>query len=317
MSEPCGRNEERSQLNAADRAPYRLAWPATIREAWVQASSFLAENGVDDAAHHAELLLRHVLGMERVAYLVALTELMPEDAIHAFESAVTRRSTGEPTQYIIGDAYFYGLPFEVTSDVLIPRPETELLVEAILTEADRIWSQDEPLHVVDIGTGSGAIACTLAHERPHWHITAGDISPGALAVAKRNAGRLGVAERMSWKQGDLLAPFAGSELDILVSNPPYIPAGDIADLMREVRDYEPRTALDGGVDGLDPYRRLVTMLSELGKAPRMIGFEVGQGQAQDVAAMLAQAGYDEKLIIVPDLAGIERHVIGVRGLGEI
>lgn len=313
MSESCERNGERVQLNkAADNASYRLAWPATIREAWVQASSFLAENGVDDAAHHAELLLRHVLGMERATYLVALTEQLPEDAVAAFEEAVSRRSTGEPTQYIMGDAYFYGLSFEVTSDVLIPRPETELLVEAVLAEADRLWSQDAQLRVVDIGTGSGAIACTLAHERPHWSVSAGDISPAALAVAKRNAERLGVAERMLWHQGDLLAPFTGCEMDILVSNPPYIPADDIAGLMREVRDYEPRTALDGGADGLDPYRRLVGMLPKLRKAPRLIGFEVGQGQARDVAALLAHAGYDEKLLIVPDLAGIERHVIGIR-----
>lgn len=313
MSESCERNGERVQLNnAANNASYRLAWPVTIREAWVQASSFLAENGVDDAGHHAELLLRHVLGMERTAYLVALTEQLPEDAVAVFEEAISRRSTGEPTQYILGEAYFYGLSFEVTPDVLIPRPETELLVEAVLAEADRLWSLEAQLRVVDIGTGSGAIACTLAHERPHWRVSAGDISPAALAVAKSNAERLGVAERMVWHQGDLLNPFAGCEMDILVSNPPYIPADDIAGLMREVRDYEPHTALDGGADGLDPYRRLVGMLTTLGKAPRLIGFEVGQGQARDVAALLAHAGYNEKLIIVPDLAGIERHVIGIR-----
>ncbi|MCY9759500.1 peptide chain release factor N(5)-glutamine methyltransferase [Paenibacillus alvei] len=313
MSESCERNGERVQLNnAANNASYRLAWPATIREAWVQASSFLAENGVDDAGHHAELLLRHVLGMERTAYLVALTEQLPEDAVSVFEEAISRRSTGEPTQYIMGEAYFYGLSFEVTSDVLIPRPETELLVEAVLAEADRLWPLEAQLRVVDIGTGSGAIACALAHERPHWRVSAGDISPAALAVAKSNAERLGVAERMLWHQGDLLNPFAGCEMDILVSNPPYIPADDIAGLMREVRDYEPHTALDGGADGLDPYRRLVGMLTTLSKAPRLIGFEVGQGQARDVAALLAHAGYNEKLIIVPDLAGIERHVIGIR-----
>ena len=291
---------------------FHLVVPATIREAWVQASSFLVASGVDDAAHHAELLLRHELEMERAAYLVALPDALPEAVIGRFEEAISRRAAGEPTQYIIGWQHFYGLPFEVTPDVLIPRPETELLVEAVIAEAARLWPEEAPLEVADVGTGSGAIACTLAHLRPAWRVTAGDISPAALRVAERNAERLGVASRLSWLQGDLLAPFAGRGLDILVSNPPYIPAGDLAGLMREVRDYEPRTALDGGADGLDPYRRLVAMLPLLGAAPRLIGFEVGQGQAHDVAALLKSAGYGSKLVIVPDLAGIERHVIGVR-----
>lgn len=313
MSKPSGQKREHAQpRHVEDRAPYRLAWPVTIREAWVQASSFLAANGVDDASLHAEILLRHVLNIERAAYLVALTEPMEEDAVTFYEETVTRRAMGEPTQYIVGSTYFYGLPFKVTADVLIPRPETELLVEAVLAEAERLWSIDERLQVADIGTGSGAIACTLAHERPQWCISAGDISPGALAVAQHNAERLGVTNRMSWQQGDLLAPFVGRELDILVSNPPYIPANDIAGLMREVRDYEPRTALDGGADGLNSYRRLIAMLPQLGRVPRLIGFEVGQGQAGDVTALLKDAGYAEKLLIVPDLAGIERHVIGVK-----
>ncbi|UHA75646.1 peptide chain release factor N(5)-glutamine methyltransferase [Paenibacillus sp. 481] len=291
-----------------------LALPLTIREAWVQASSFLSANGVDDAAHHAELLLRHVLRMERTEYLVRLMDEFPEanEAGALYEEAIARRALGEPTQYIIGEQYFYGLPFAVTSDVLIPRPETELLVEALLEEAGCLWQDDATLAVADIGTGSGAIACTLAHERPAWRVTAADISPAALVVARRNAKSLGVAERMLWQQGDLLEPFAGKRLDILVSNPPYIPAEDIAGLMREVRDHEPRSALDGGPDGLDPYRRLVAMLSLLAEQPRLIGFEVGQGQARDVAAMLEAAGYNARLRIVEDLAGIERHVIGVR-----
>ncbi|CAH8719717.1 peptide chain release factor N(5)-glutamine methyltransferase [Paenibacillus thiaminolyticus] len=294
------------------RGSFRLAWPLTIREAWVQASSFLAAGGVEDAPHHAELLLRHVLGWERAAYLVRLPDPMPEAACRPYEAAMERRAGGEPTQYIIGEQHFYGLPFAVSPDVLIPRPETELLVEAIMAEADRLWPAGTALRAADIGTGSGAIACTLAHLRPSWQVTATDISPAALRMAQSNAGQLGVAARLSWREGDLLAPLAGSGLDVLVSNPPYIPAAEIGGLMREVRDYEPRTALDGGADGLDPYRRIVAMLPLLDSPPRLIGFEVGQGQARDVAALLEAAGYGERLVIVPDLAGIERHVIGVR-----
>ncbi|WP_254352272.1 peptide chain release factor N(5)-glutamine methyltransferase [Paenibacillus dendritiformis] len=293
---------------------FRLAWPLTIREAWVQASSFLAAGGVEDAPHHAELLLRHVLGWERAPYLVRLPDPMPETACRPYEAAIERRAGGEPTQYIIGEQHFYGLPFAVSPDVLIPRPETELLVEAIVAEADRLWPAGTALRAADIGTGSGAIACTLAHLRPSWQVTATDISPAALRMAQSNAEQLGGADRLSWREGDLLAPLAGCGLDVLVSNPPYIPAGDIGGLMREVRDYEPRTALDGGADGLDPYRRIVAMLPLLNCPPRLIGFEVGQGQACDVAALLEAAGYGERLVIVPDLAGIERHVIGVHAM---
>ncbi|MEC0105122.1 N5-glutamine methyltransferase family protein, partial [Paenibacillus thiaminolyticus] len=135
------------------RGSFRLAWPLTIREAWVQASSFLAAGGVEDAPHHAELLLRHVLGWERAAYLVRLPDPMPEAACRPYEAAMERRAGGEPTQYIIGEQHFYGLPFAVSPDVLIPRPETELLVEAIMAEADRLWPAGTALRAADIGTG--------------------------------------------------------------------------------------------------------------------------------------------------------------------
>ncbi|WP_211147069.1 peptide chain release factor N(5)-glutamine methyltransferase [Paenibacillus dokdonensis] len=295
----------------------------TIREAFIEASSFLTACGVTEPQRSAQLLLEHVLKLEGAAYYMALTEPFPAECREPWEQAVSRRGAGEPAQYITGEQEFYGIPFEVTPAVLIPRPETELLVEAVLTQAKRLWPQGampsgdanggdgalRPLECADIGTGSGAIAVTLALQAPRWHVRASDISQGALQVAARNAAANGA--QVAFLEGNLLEPFAGGWLDILVSNPPYIPAADIDGLQREVRDHEPRTALDGGTDGLGPYRLMMEQLPLLQAPPRLIGFELGQGQAQDVAELLRAAGHWDEIIIVPDLAGIERHVLGV------
>ncbi|OAB37755.1 protein-(glutamine-N5) methyltransferase, release factor-specific [Paenibacillus macquariensis subsp. defensor] len=303
----------------------------SIRGAFVEASSFLTQCGVMEPQRNAQLLLEHVLGLSSTAYYMALPEPFPEAAVAAWEDVVTRKAAGEPAQYIIGEQEFYGLLFTVTPSVLIPRPETELLVEAILQQAERLWpdrtvastngdvasasSTTEPLVVADIGTGSGAIAVTLASEAPYLRVYASDISPEALHVAERNAARHAAA--VTFREGNLLAPFADMALDIVVSNPPYIPADIIAGLQREVRDFEPRLALDGGEDGLWPYRIMIEQMDLLIAPPRIIGFELGMGQAMDVADMLRQAGHWNEIIIVPDLAGIDRHVIGVDSLFEL
>ncbi|WP_018754675.1 peptide chain release factor N(5)-glutamine methyltransferase [Paenibacillus terrigena] len=283
----------------------------TIREALLEASSFLAQHQVMEPSHNAELLLCHLLGLGRAEFFMRMTELFPVEHTAAWQMVLARKAAGEPAQYIIGEQEFYGLPFEVTPDVLIPRPETELLVEAIVKEGRRLWPDGEPT-VCDIGTGSGAIAVTLAVQCPMWQVNASDISGAALAVAQHNAARHGAAARIAWHSGDLLAPLAGMRLDILVSNPPYIPAETIAGLQPEVRDFEPRTALDGGTDGLDPYRRMLAQLPLLAAVPRVVGFELGQGQAREVAAWMEAAGHWDTVYIVSDYAGIERHVIAVR-----
>nr|WP_074648509.1 HemK/PrmC family methyltransferase [Paenibacillus jilunlii] len=324
----------------------------SIREAFAEASSFLDKSGCNEPQRSSQLLLEHVLGLSGAAYYMALADPFPPAARAAWEAGVTRRAAGEPVQYIIGEQEFYGRVFEVTPDVLIPRPETELLVEAVLKYGAELWPdglaaplggaareggcaasgaaqrRDEaggmaarrmngaadtraprPLTAVDIGAGSGAISVTLAAEAPAWRVCAGDISPGALAVAGRNAQRHGTA--VDLRLGDLLEPFAGMETDILVSNPPYIPGGDIAGLQREVRDHEPRTALDGGDDGLDPYRRMMEQLPLLPAPPRLVGFELGQGQAEQVAELLRAAGHWSEIVTIDDLAGIPRHVLGI------
>lgn len=291
------------------RENFSLPQGSSNREAFVKASSFLEECGVLEPQNNAKLLLSHVLGLEGAAYYMALPELFPAEKMTAFIDAVNRKGDGEPAQYIIGQQEFYGLPFRVTPAVLIPRPETELLVEAIMKHGDELWPGGAP-RAMDIGTGSGAIAVTLKTLRPGWDVAASDISPDALEVAALNAAANGAA--VTFREGDLLAPFAGERFDILVSNPPYIPADDIAGLQPEVRDHEPRTALDGGPDGLAPYRIMMAQLSMLAAPPALVGFELGQGQAQDVAELLREAGHWNQIEIVSDLAGIERHVIGVQ-----
>jgi release factor glutamine methyltransferase len=286
----------------------------TLWEAWKRASSFLTEQGVEDGGLHAELLLRHVLGWDRSTYLLRRQELCAPDLWEKLLPLLERRAAFEPTQYITREQEFYGLPFEVDRTVLIPRPETELLVERLLKDGEELWPGGSPL-VIDIGTGSGAIPVTTAVMRPNWRVGATDISQAALATAQRNAARNGVTERIGWLSGDLLEPVLREGLcpDAIISNPPYIPSGDIPGLQAEVREYEPAGALDGGEDGLDLYRRLTVQLQQLPVRPRWVGLEVGLGQADAVAQLLERAGRWSRIDIVKDLAGIDRHVIGIGG----
>ncbi|MBP1906936.1 release factor glutamine methyltransferase [Paenibacillus turicensis] len=310
---------------------YMLSDSLNIAEARNEASSFLERAGVSEAKSNVELLLRHVLGLSGAAYLAALRDPFPQDKAALWQEVIERKAKGEPAQYIIGEQEFYGLPFKVTPAVLIPRPETELLVEAVIEAGDEVWSRqrsstttssstlrevkldqfDTQLFpkVVDIGTGSGAIAAAVKHLRPQWQVEASDISPEALQVARENVATLGLD--VSFRQGDLLAPFTGEMVDIVISNPPYIPASDMEELQPEVRDYEPRGALDGGDDGLNPYRIMMEQLPLLAQPPKVIGFELGMGQAGEVAELLKETGLFREIRIIRDLADIERHVIGL------
>ncbi len=311
----------------ADEEWYEL--PMTLRQACVKAGVWLESNGVEDGRSHAERLLLHVLGMDRAALLLAWNDLLPRDKGEEWQALVRRRATGEPLQYVIGEEWFYGRPFAVTPAVLIPRPETELLVEGVLAAADRLWpAASGPLPassgsggaiaaaptVVDVGTGSGAIAVTLAAQRHGWRVSASDLSPDALEVARANAVRHEAADRVTFVQGDLLAPFVamGSRIDVLVSNPPYIPAADMDGLQREVRDHEPHLALVGGADGLDPYRRMLEQLPLLPAMPRIVAFELGIHQPRVVAELMRDAGAWDDIAIVTDYNGIERHIVAVR-----
>jgi len=220
---------------------------------------------------------------------------------------VERRYKGEPIQYITREQEFYGLPFHVTPDVLIPRTETEHLVEKIV-EIAPCFSRPR---IVDVGTGSGIIAITVAHEWTSAVITAIDISAAALELARRNADRTGVAERIRFLHGDLLAPVADERFDMVVSNPPYVPTGDRDSLSVEVREHEPALALFAGADGLDVIRRLIPAAFAVLEPGGFLLMEIGYGQSGPVAALLKEAGF-ERIDFVPDLQGIPRVACGYR-----
>jgi release factor glutamine methyltransferase len=288
----------------------------TIREALKRASSFLSARGFPNPELEAEVLLRFVLKWDRTRFILSLGELHPSVPWQEVEQLLTRRANGEPLQYITGEQEFYGEIFKVGPEVLIPRPETELLVEQVLKEGDLIWGEGTRLHILDLGTGSGAIPITLARERPAWDVWTLDLSAGALRLAKENAVALGVADRIHFLQGDMLQLHrhieAGELRDgyhILVSNPPYIPTGDISGLQVEVREHEPHMALDGGPDGLHFYRGIAAQLERILITGGFVALEVGWQQARIVSRMLEQANAKETRILA-DFQGIERIVLG-------
>ncbi|WP_236692666.1 peptide chain release factor N(5)-glutamine methyltransferase [Aneurinibacillus tyrosinisolvens] len=286
-----------------------------IREALQKASRFLQEKQIEDALFLAEYAIRYVLGWDRTRLFSNMSQELGDAEWEKVREVIERRAAGEPMQYITGEQEFYGLDFIVNPSVLIPRPETELLVEEILNQAKELWPASAPLLVADIGTGSGAIAVTLAvHGNNNWTYRAVDIAQESLNTAKRNAERHGVAEKIAFLQGDLLAPLLDGQrkVDILVSNPPYIPSHDVTELDTQVKDHEPLRALDGGEDGFDFYRRLVAGLPAVLKEKALVGWEVGIHQADTVCRWLEDTGLFERVNIVKDLAGIPRHVLAVR-----
>jgi release factor glutamine methyltransferase len=246
------------------------------------------------------MLVLHLIQRDR-AFLMAnpLSNLSAEGAV-CYYVLLERRLAGEPMQYITGETEFYGLPFQVNRSVLIPRPETEHLVEKVLALAAGF----EKPRILDVGTGSGAIAVALAHELPEAQVAAIDLSAAALAVARGNAERNGVAGRIRFVEGDLLAPFAGEQFEIVVSNPPYVAESDRAQLDVEVRDYEPGLALFAG-NGLDVYRRLIPDARAALAAGGFLALEIGYGQDEAVAGLLAEAGF-KQIEFTADLQGIPR-----------
>lgn len=259
------------------------------------------------ARRDAETLLLHLLGENRAWLLAHLDDELPEDRAVHFAELIARRFHGEPIQYITGECEFYGLPFCVTADVLIPRPETEHLVEEALALAARFVNP----HIVDVGTGSGAIAVALAHNLPEAQITAVDISAAALEIARENAESNGVSGRIRFLQSDLLTQVAGERFEILVANPPYVPVADRGSLSVEVREHEPTLALFAGRDGLDIYRRLIPAAFPVLEPGGFVALEIGYGQSDSIAVLLADTGFAE-IEFVPDLQGIPRVACGRR-----
>jgi release factor glutamine methyltransferase len=258
--------------------------PDALQQLLGDAVQRLAEAGCETPQLDARLLLQAATGLSREEMILAPSRPVDPKAASAFRTFIARRVQREPVSRILGEREFYGRPFHVTPDVLDPRPDTETLIEAALA------LMPEAARVLDLGTGSGAIAVTLLAERPDASGTATDLSPRALAVALANAERNGVLARLALLEGSWFSPVTG-RFDIIVSNPPYIRASDVAGLSLDVRNFDPRLALVGGEDGLDPYRAIASggaaHLAENGH----VLVEIGAGQAEDVAAIFAAQGF--------------------------
>jgi release factor glutamine methyltransferase len=255
----------------------------------------------DRALQDAELLMMHVLGKDRAWILAYWHDEIGTECTIPYRTVIERRRAGEPIQYITGETEFYGLTFHVTRDVLIPRPETEHSVERVLELAAKF----EKPRIVDVGTGSGAIAVSLAHHLFEAKITATDLSMAALDVALENAAHNAVADRIRFVGGDLLTPVAGEQFEIVVSNPPYIAESDRTLLDVEVRDFEPSLALFSGVEGLAIYRRLIPQAYAALVSGGFVVLEIGYGQDAAIKVLLAEAGFAE-VGFTADLQGIPR-----------
>lgn len=267
-------------------------------------AEFFAGKGVDTPRLDADLLLADTLGLDRVGLYLNFERPLEAAELAAFREKVRRRAAREPLAYILGATEFWSLPFKVTQAVLIPRSDTELLVEEALRRLPGAG------RVLDVGTGSGVLAIALAHERPACAVTAIDVSPGALAVAADNARGNGVAERICFLRQDL-AVLPDGPFDLIVANPPYIASGELVTLMPEVHDFEPHLALDGGDDGLAAYRALARQAGTVLAAGGWLLVEVGSNQAAAVRDLFEKTGLAE-IFTARDLAGIERVVGGRR-----
>jgi release factor glutamine methyltransferase len=265
----------------------------------------LAAAGIDSPRLDAEVLLAHALGVARSGLYARLRDAVSTDAGARFDALLARRLRREPVAYLTGVQEFWSLPFAVTPAVLIPRPETELLVDLAVAALRTAG----PASILDVGTGCGCIAVALARELPTASLTAVDLSPEALAVARRNAAAHGLAERISFGASDVFAGLArDATFDCIISNPPYLAAGDAA---APELAFEPRAALLAGADGLDVIRRLISGAAARLRPGGRLVMEIGQGQAAVVVGLAAAAGLVEARV-VPDLAGIPRALVAQR-----
>jgi release factor glutamine methyltransferase len=284
----------------------------TIREALVAAASRLSAE--DDlrgtSVRDAELLLLHTAGLARTVLFRDPQRALAASEVAAYEAAIARRAAGEPIQYITGEQEFYGLALKVTPAVLIPRPETELLVESVLD----LLPRRTVLEIVDVGTGSGAIAIALARHLPMAGIKALDLSEDALAIARENAARHHVEDRIDFVRSDLLEAVGTTPgMDAIVSNPPYIAAADRDSLHRQVRDHEPALALIADEAGLGIYRRLIPQAYRVLRPGGLLALEIGHGQSEAVGGLLTAWKHVDFL---DDLQGIPRVVIAIKPAGE-
>jgi release factor glutamine methyltransferase len=279
----------------------------SLSEALRAATARLVQAGIDGARLDARLLLRKALGKDGTWLFNHGDETLDGGTEQAFLALLEKRLERRPISLILGHREFWSLDFTVTEDTLAPRPDSETVIEAVLAE---LPDRDAALSLLDLGTGTGCLLLALLSELPQARGTGVDLNPATLSVAKANADRLGFAKMTSFLQSDWWSGVSG-RFDVIVSNPPYIPSADIAGLDPEVARFEPRGALDGGADGLDAYRLLAARAGDFLTETGVIAFEVGAGQAADVAALLREAAFSVRAIR-RDLAGVERCVIAAR-----
>ena len=276
----------------------------TIAQARRALALHFKQGGIDDAEADARLLVAHALGLDRAALTANSERVLTADENNAIEALAARRLAHEPVSRIVGMKEFWSLALQVTGDVLVPRPDTETVVELALDLIDRAGLRTEPLRILDIGTGTGAIALALLKELPKATATLTDISAAALAVARANAETHMMNTRCAFTVCDIADGIDGP-FDLIVSNPPYIAHGDIAGLAPEVREHDPMLALDGGGDGLDAYRAIARCAPRLLAPGGHLVVELGIGQEAPVRALLTEAGLTAGKVRA-DLAGIAR-----------
>lgn len=281
----------------------------TIEAALAGARARLGAAGIETAALDARLLLERATGLSTTRLVADSRQPLADSEARTFDALLERRSRGEPVARILGEREFWGLPIGVNAATLVPRPDTEIVVEAAL-DALRRFQFGPRIHICDLGAGTGAILIALLSELPQARGTAVDISAEALAQARTNGERFGVAERMQFQMSSFEQAAAGP-YDLVVSNPPYVRSADLAALSPEVRDFDPRLALDGGEDGLDGYRAIAMRLSEMLVPRGLLVLELGAGQREKVQDLL-QPDLMQVCEVRCDLAGTERAMVARR-----
>lgn len=304
---------ERHFYNSAQMTQPTQAW--TIRRLLEWTSSFFTRKEVDSPRLAAELLLSHVLSVPRIKLYTDYERVLEEGPLGRYRALVQRASEHEPIAYLTGSAHFFGLEFEVTRDVLIPRPDTELIVENVLQLVRHQAGMEAP-RILDLCTGSGCIAAAIAYHLKNAVVTATDLSEKAAEVARKNVERLGVSERVTVVVGDLFEPLSqmvdARPFDLIVSNPPYVSTTEMEQLDRNVREFEPAGALDGGIDGLIVHRRILAGASGRLVPGGRIYIEIGYKQADAAREAASHHPELENVLILRDLAGNDRVLTAVR-----
>jgi len=301
-------NEKNNIPNSALYTPHLEQ--VTLAEAINNAATLLSTAGITNARLDAEVLLSHIILKDRVWLITHRDDVLDDNHQREFADVIRRRTRREPLQHIIGNQEFWGLEFIVSPDVLIPRPETEFIIEAALAI---VQDRNTPVRIIDLCTGSGCIAVSLAKELTAARVIATDASEKAIAAALENTRRHGVSERIRFLLGDLFEPLEEldirGQIDIIVSNPPYVQAGDLSTLQPEVRDYEPEMALIAGPGGTEIATRIIQLAPVYLKKNGTLIMEMGLGQAEALTRMVEATGAYGDRELLKDLAGIERVIV--------